>query len=77
MVKFKALQSVKVTEKVLETITESEKKVLEILGDNPFSTYIEIADKLKVIRKSVSQKIKLLKNKGIIIRVGSAKKGIL
>lgn len=87
MVKFKALQSAKVTEKVtvkvtdgvtekvLDTLTESEKKVLEILDDNPLVTYMEIADKLSVSRKTVSQKIKMLKDKGIIIRVGSAKKG--
>lgn len=79
MVKFKALQNSKVTEKVTEkvvdTLTENEKKVLEILENNPFVTYMEIADRLTVSRKTVSQKIKMLKDKGIIIRVGSAKKG--
>lgn len=87
MVKFTALQSAKVTdkvtekvtdkvtEKVFDTLTESEKKVLEMLEDNPFATYMEIADKLTVSRKTVSQKIRMLKDKGIIIRVGSAKKG--
>lgn len=76
MVKFKALQSAKVTEKVTDTLTESEKKVLEILEHNPGATYMEIADKLTVSRKTVSQKIKMLKDKDIIIRVGSAKKDI-
>ena len=69
MVKFKALQSAKVTEKVTEKVTkkvtdktygaltESEKKILEI------------ADRLTVSRKTVSQKIKDLKDKGIISRV--------
>ena len=50
-------------------------KHIEILNDNPYATYIEIADQLKVSRKTVAQKIKLLKDKGIIIRIGSAKKG--
>lgn len=75
MVKFKALQNSKVTEKVINNLTENEKEVLEILENNPFATYMEIADKLTVSRKTVSQKIKMLKNKGIITRVGSAKKG--
>lgn len=83
MVKFKALQSAKVTEKVTEKVTdkiygeltENERKILEILDENPFSTYIEIADKLMVSRKTVSQKIRGLKDKGIISRVGSAKRG--
>lgn len=71
MVKFIALQSAKVTEKV----TGMDKDILEILSQNPSATYLEIADKLDVSRKTVSQKIKLLKDKGIILRVGSAKKG--
>ena len=79
MVKFKALQSAKVTEKVTEkiyeTLTVSEKKILEILRDNPSATYMEIADNLNVSRKTISQKIKLLREKGVIIRRGSAKKG--
>lgn len=44
-------------------------------GENPFSTYMEIADRLMVSRRTVSRKIKGLKDKGIISRVGSAKKG--
>lgn len=71
MVKFKALESAKVTEKV----TESHKKVLEILSENATATYLEIADQLNVSRKTVSQKIKFLKEKGLIVRLGSAKKG--
>ena len=35
----------------------------------------DIAKKMNVSRKTISQKIKLLKDKGVIIRVGSAKKG--
>ena len=71
MVKFNALQSAKVTEKV----TGMDKDILDILSQNPSATYLEMADKLDVSRKTVSQKIKSLKNKGIILRVGSAKKG--
>lgn len=65
----------KVTEKVINTLTENEKKVLQIL-DNPFATYMEIADRLAVSRKTVSRKIKVLKDKGYIVRIGSTKKDI-
>lgn len=37
--------------------------------------YDEIANEVGVSRKTISQKIKILKEKGIITRVGSAKKG--
>ena len=47
----------KVTDKTYGALTESEKKILEI------------ADRLTVSRKTVSQKIKVLKDKGIISRV--------
>ncbi len=47
----------KVTDKTYGALTESEKKILEI------------ADRLTVSRKNVSQKIKVLKDKGIISRV--------
>lgn len=79
MVKFKALQSARVTEKVTvrvtDALTENEQKVLEILRKNPSATYIEMANQMNISRKAVSQKIKQLKDKGHILRVGSAKKG--
>ena len=71
MVKFKALQSAKVTEKV----TDIEKRILVILKERPYVTYDEIANEVGVSRKTISQKIKMLKEKGFITRVGSAKKG--
>lgn len=79
MVKFKAFQSAKVTEKVTEkvtgTLSEKERMVLKILAKNSSATYLDIADKLNVSRKTASKIIKLLKEKDIIVRVGSAKKG--
>lgn len=83
MVKFKALQSarvtekvtVRVTEKVTDALTENEQKVLEILRKNPSATYIEMANQMNISRKAVSQKIKQLKDKGLILRVGSTKNG--
>lgn len=75
MVKFKALQSAKVTEKVTEKVTDIENRILVILRERLYVTYDEMAKEVGVSRKTISQKIKMLKEKGIITRVGSAKKG--
>ena len=72
MVKLKALRSAKVTEKV----TDIENRILGILRERPYATYNEIADEVGLSRKTISQKKKLLKEKGVITRVGSAKKAI-
>lgn len=61
--------------KVTEKVTEKEMKVLELLIENPGYTTSYIAEKLSLNRKTVSLRIKSLKEKGIIIRVGSDKKG--
>lgn len=75
MVKFRALESARVTEKVTENLKEDEKKVVEILRKNPYATYSDIADILKISRKTASLKIKALKEKDIIVRVGASKNG--
>lgn len=63
-----------VTEKVAE-ITESEKEVLSLLLEDPSSTYAVLAEKLGVSLKTIFLKIKLLKEKGILKRIGSDTKG--
>lgn len=63
-------------EKEINTLTGNEKKVLQILENNPFATYMEIADRLAVSRKTVSQKIKVLKDQGYIVRIDSTIKDI-
>ena len=83
MVKFKALKCAKVTEEVAEKVTEkvtenlsgNDRKILKILAGNPSATYLEMADVLKVSRKTVSKRIKILKDNGTIIRIGSARRG--
>ena len=75
MVKFRAIESARVTEKVTENLKDDEKKVVEILRKNPYATYSDIADILKISRKTASLKIKALKEKDIIVRVGASKNG--
>lgn len=65
----------KVTEKVIEKVTEKEMKVLELLIEDPSYTTNYIAEKLSLNRKTISLRIKSLKEKGIIVRDGSDKKG--
>lgn len=63
------------SERVTERVTEKELEVLSLLRENPAYTYNELADKLHVSRKTVSGRIVTLRNKGIIIRIGSDTKG--
>lgn len=63
------------TEKVTERVTEKEKEVIELLRIDPGYTYADLVQNLKVSRKTVSDRIKALKDKGIIERIGSDTKG--
>ena len=50
-------------------------KILESLYDDPGYTITELANIMKMSRKSISNNIKKLKDLGIIERVGNNKKG--
>ena len=65
----------KVTERVTERVTEQELKVIELLQEDPGYTYAELAEKLSVSRKTISERMKKLREKKVIERVGSATKG--
>ena len=60
---------------VTEKVTEGEREVLELLKENPEYTYSDLADRLSVSRKTVSDRIKKLKEKKRIERIGSDTKG--
>lgn len=64
-----------VTEKVTEKVTEAEQKLLSLLLEDPAYTYAVLAEKLGVSRKTISSRIKSLKDKGVLQRVGSDTKG--
>jgi len=61
-----------VTEKVTDV---TEKKIIELLKDNPQYKTVELAERLDISRKTVSIKLENLREKGIIERVGSDRKG--
>ncbi len=69
----------KVTEKVIDRVTdkvtEREYEVLELLDEDPGYTTTQLAEKMSVTRKTISEYIKSLKEKDIIERIGSDRKG--
>ena len=62
-------------DKVTEGVTEAEQKLLSLLLEDPAYTYAVLAEKLGVSRKTISSRIKSLKDKGVLQRVGSDTKG--
>ena len=61
--------------RVTDRVTDQEKKVLELLYVDPGFTMPVLAKRMKVSRKSVANYLKSLKEKNIIERVGSDRKG--
>lgn len=56
-------------------LSDVQKKIINIVIENPTITQLDIAEKLKMSRQSVSINIRELKDKNILERVGSNKKG--
>ena len=65
----------KVTEEVTENVTEREAEVLALISENQSITQAEIAKRLSVSRKTIASRLKSLKEKGVVKRVGSDAKG--
>ena len=64
-----------VTDKVTDNLDEKSIKILALIIENPAYTSTVMSEKLSISRKTVSQKLKEMKEKGIIERVGSDRKG--
>ncbi|MDR2010906.1 MAG: Fic family protein [Bacteroidales bacterium] len=56
-------------------LTETQKKIVTIIGENNTVTQAEIARKIEKPLRTIENNIKKLKEQGIISRVGSDKKG--
>ena len=67
----------KVNDRVNDKVNnkEPEKAVLSLLMENPEYTVTQLADMLNVSRKTIANKMKVLKERNIIERVGSSRKG--
>ena len=65
----------RLSDKLSEKLSDKEQKTLELLLEDPGYTSPKIAEKLNVSRVSVTKYLKTLKEKGLIERVGSDRKG--
>ena len=63
----------RVNEKVNDKVNEND--VLSLLIEQPEYTVTQLAEKLMVSRKTIANKLKILKEKEKIERIGSARKG--
>lgn len=59
----------RVTDRVTDKVTDGERAILSLLAEDPAYTYTLLAQKLDESRKTVSQRIKSLKEKGILQRI--------
>lgn len=64
-----------VTDKVTDKVTENERQLLDLLLLDPGYTSDALAQHLSISRKTVSKRLKSLKEKGVLRRVGSDRKG--
>ena len=65
----------KVSDRVSEKVTEREKQLLMLIEEDPGYTKQVLAERMAVSRKTIGEYLKSLKEKDIIERVGSARKG--
>lgn len=61
--------------RVTEKVTEKESEVLQLILEDPAYTLVTMAEKLGISRKTIASRMKSLREKGIVQRVGSDKKG--
>lgn len=65
----------KVNDRVNNKVNETEKILLSLLKENPKYTVTQLADKLNVSRKTIANRLKILKEKNLIKRIGSSREG--
>lgn len=56
-------------------LNKTEKKVIEILIENPSVTSVEIAEKVGVTKRTIERAFKSLQEKKMIERIGSKRDG--
>ncbi len=59
----------------LDRVTDDERTLLSLLIEDPGYTVSQLSEKMGISRKTVAQKMKQLKEKDIIERIGSDRKG--
>lgn len=71
-----AVDGIIVTSNQGTTQETTQEKIINLIKKNPAITQVEMAKILDLTRDGISYNIKILKEKGIIERVGSTKNGI-
>ena len=56
-------------------MNEKEQELLSLLLEDPGYTVTQLANRLNISRKTIASRLKILKEKRIIVRVGSDRKG--
>lgn len=74
-IKNEVIEHLSVTNKVTEKVTKDERQIIDLLQKDPTYTTTMLSDMLGISRKTVSKRLKSLKQNGIIERVGSDRKG--
>ena len=64
-----------VQDNVSDNLNEIEEEIMRNIVDNPYITQQQMADKLQVNRKTIQRGLNSLKEKNIIERIGSDRKG--
>jgi ATP-dependent DNA helicase RecG len=67
--------SVPTTYRVGDRVGDKEGVILNLLREDPAYTYAKLSVKTGLSEKTIFVKMKVLKEKGLIERVGNAKKG--
>lgn len=65
----------RVTDKVIENLDDKSLQILKLLAEDPGYTAVVLSKKLSLSRKTISERIKKLRDNNIIERIGSDRKG--
>ena len=65
----------RVNDKVNDRVNEIEEKILKFIDNDPAITITQLSMELELSRKTIAAKLKILKEKKMIERVGSSRKG--
>lgn len=78
MIKFTALEDRVIrigSPQVTAKVTDKEIDILNLLREDPGYSMIDLSKKLSISRKTIAARIKVLKDKGVLERVGATKNG--
>jgi len=62
-------------DRLVEGLVENQKKILRLMQENPRISKRELSQKIKISTTAIDKNIEMLKRKGLIKRIGSAKGG--